>query len=139
MNISITIFQQLNNKQSIAYSLIRIFLGVALFIRGYILTTDPGAFFTLDTEAKMHMFYSYISIMHLLGGFLLATGLFARLGALAQVPILFAAVFFVHAKNGFMMGGQSLELASLVLFLLVIFTVFGAGRFSLNNYFKFDY
>jgi len=128
--------QKLDSRQGVAYSSIRIFLGIALFIRGWLLVADPGAIFVLDIGEEMHMFYSYVTIIHLLGGFLLAIGLFTRFAALFQIPILFSAVFLIDAKDGLMMGGQSLELASLVLFLLIIYFVFGSGPLALNNYFK---
>lgn len=128
------ILQRLNGTQAIAYSLIRIFLGVALFIRGIVLVSNPGAIYTLDSQHQMHMFYSYITIIHLLGGFCMAIGFFTRIGALLQIPILFSAVFIIHAKDGLMMGGQSMELAALVLFLLVIYLFFGSGPLSGGKY-----
>ena len=132
------IYKRLDDCQNIAYSLIRIFLGIALFTRGIILVSNPGAIFMLDTQEEMHMFYSYVTIIHLLGGFMMAIGFFTRLGALLQIPILFSAVFFIHAKNGLMMGGQSLELAVLVLFLLVIYFIFGSGPLVLSKFFKLN-
>lgn len=77
--------------------------------------------------------YSYIAIVHLIGGALLAVGFFTRLAALIQIPILFGAVFFVHLKQGFLQSGQSLELSIMVLFILVIFFLFGAGELSIDN------
>ena len=129
------LLNKINSDQSIAYALIRIFLGSALFIRGVILASNPGAISKLVAEDNLHMWYSYITIGHLLGGLALALGLFSRLGALLQIPILIGAVFVVH-NSGLMMGGQSLELAALVLFLLIIYFLFGAGSYSLNQRFK---
>lgn len=129
----------LEDNQQYAYAFIRIFLGIALFTRGVILVDNPYKIYVLDLDAKMHMFYSYVTIIHLLGGFLMALGLFTRIGALIQVPILFTAVFFIHAGSGLMIGGQSLELAALVLFLLLIYVVFGSGKLSLNNFFGLKY
>lgn len=126
-------------NQKYAYALIRMFLGTALFIRGVILVSNPDKIFVLDMEAKMHMFYSYVTIMHLLGGFLMAVGLFTRVGAILQLPILFSAVFLIHGVSGLMVGGQSLELAALVLFLLLVYTVFGSGVFAVNNFLKLKY
>lgn len=128
------VFDRLESQQNIAYSFIRIFLGLALFIRGGILVSNPGAIIELIGEEKLHMWFSYVIIGHLLGGLSLTLGLYARVGALMQIPILIGAVFFVH-YDGFMMGGQSLELAVLVLFLLVIYFLFGSGTLSLNRYF----
>ncbi len=127
-------FQWLDNNDSLAYSLIRIFLGVALFVRGWIFFSNPGEITKLASVDNMHMWYSYITIAHLIGGFLLTLGFLSRVAALLQVPVLLGAVFIVHTKQDLMMVGQSLELAVLVLVLLVIFSLFGPGSFSLNKY-----
>ena len=135
MNQFDEIMERLNSHQNTAYSFIRIFLGVALFVRGWILVMDPGAITELAAEDKLHMWYSYITIGHLLGGLSLAFGFFTRFGAMFQIPILVGAVFIVH-EQGLMMGGQSLELAALVLFLLNVYLFFGSGPISLDNYFS---
>ena len=124
------------DKQSgIGYSLIRIFLGLALAIRGWIILTNPDAIFELGVGREHFMWISLVAVIHLLGGILLSLGFYARLGALMQIPILFSATFFVYGHTKLMMGGQSLELASLVLFLLCIYFVFGAGKISVRDHF----
>lgn len=126
----------LNNHLNYAYALIRIFLGIALFIRGWVLIQNPDAITQLVGDDKMHMWYSYITFAHLIGGALIAVGLISRLGALVQIPILFSAVFLVHANDGLMMGGESFELATMVFFLLGLVLFFGSGPFSLDRYFQ---
>lgn len=135
MNSIEQIIKKLDNNKSIAYSLIRVFLGVALFVRGWFLISDPAAIIEIAGENKLHMWYSYIAVAHLIGGILMTIGFFTRLGALIQIPILFAAAFIVHAKGGLMMGGQSLELAALVLFLLIIVFIFGSGSLTVAKIF----
>ncbi len=78
------------------------------------------------------MLVHYITIAHLVGGLMLAAKLFTRLAALVQIPILIGAVFFVHIEEGLFAPGQSLKLAALVLFLLILVAVFGPGHFSLD-------
>lgn len=126
----------LDSNTNIAYSLIRAFLGVALFVRGVILASDPAAITTLAGEDKIYWWYSYITVAHLIGGFSLAVGLLTRLGSLLQIPILFGAVFLVHLKQGLLSVGQSLELSVLVFVLLLVHFVFGAGVFSIDSYLK---
>lgn len=130
------ILESLNNNQNIAYSFIRTFIGIALFVRGLILFSDPDAIMELVTDNTYHMWYSYVTMGHLIGGLFLALGIFTRLGSLLQIPILFGAVFIVHEK-GLMKAGQSMELAVLVLFLLVICFIFGSGEKSLGSRFNF--
>lgn len=126
----------LNSNTSIAYSLIRVFLGIALFVRGFILASDPAAITTLAGEDKIYWWYSYITIAHILGGLSLAVGFLTRLGSLLQIPVLFGAVFLVHLKQGLLSVGQSLELSVLVLVLLLIHFVFGGGSLSFDETLK---
>ena len=126
----------LNKNTNVAFSLIRIFLGLALFIRGIILASNPAVITILAGEDKIYWWYSYITIAHLIGGLSLALGLLTRLGALLQIPVLFGAVFLVHLKQGLLSVGQSLELSVLVLMLLLLYFIFGSGVFSVDNYLK---
>lgn len=128
-------FDWFNRNQTTAYALIRIFLGIALLTRGVFLMNNPDALTKLIDDNMLYAWFSYIAIAHIAGGLSLLLGIFTRLGALIQIPILTAAVFVVHVEKGLMMGGQSLELASLVLFLLVIYFLFGAGPLSLDQKF----
>ena len=135
MNQFIESLHWLDRKHEVAYSMIRIFLGVALFVGGWILISDPEAITRIVTGDNMHGWSSYITIAHLVGGLLIAIRALTRLGVWFQVSILFSAVVFVPAEKGLMMGGQSLELATLVLFLLAIFALFGGGIYSIDRYF----
>jgi len=128
------IIQTLENNRDTAYSLIRIILGIALFVRGIILMSNPSAITQLAGSEDIYWWHSYITIAHIFGGLLLALGFFSRLGALIQLPILIGAVFFIHIKQGLMMSEQSLELAVLVLVLLLIFFLFGSGPFAFDKY-----
>jgi uncharacterized membrane protein YphA (DoxX/SURF4 family) len=74
----------------------------------------------------------YVVAAHLCGGILLALGLGTRLAAAVQIPPLIGAVLFVHIGEGLLTAGQSLEFAALVLAMLSVFAVFGAGQLSLD-------
>jgi uncharacterized membrane protein YphA (DoxX/SURF4 family) len=134
MKLFSDILHWFETHNGLAYSLIRIFLGIALFIRGWILISDPSAIIELGGTDKLYWWYSYISIAHLIGGFLLTLGLITRLATLLQIPILAAAVFYVHFRQGLVTSGQSLELSVLVLILLVIYFLFGSGVLAVDNY-----
>lgn len=130
---------KLNQNQQLPYAIIRVFLGIALFIRGEIIFSNPNAIIEVIDQDQLFIWYAYIAIAHMLGGLLIAVGFYTRIGAMIQIPILFSAVFMYHAKDGLMMGGQSLELAIIVLFLLFIYFVFGPGKWSVNYYFRKDF
>ncbi len=126
-------FNYFEERKSLAYSLIRIFLGFALFIRGILFVSDPHNLTQLAGSEQNFYLFAYVAIGHLLGGFLLGIGFFTRLAALIQIPILLGAVFIVHLKQGLLSAGQSLELSVLVLFLLIVFFLFGDGDLSLDK------
>jgi putative oxidoreductase len=121
-------------NHNLAYSFIRIFLGAALFIRGWFLFSDPAALTELARADQQYWYFSYITISHLLGGFCLAIGLLTRFAALLQIPVLIGAVLVVHLEQGFMTAGQSLELDVLVLVLLGVYFLFGSGVLSVDKF-----
>lgn len=119
------------------FDLVRIYLGIALFVRGALFIADPNRFlaFAGQTDSWFWpMFLAhYVALAHLCGGLLLALGLVTRLAAAVQVPILVGAVFVVHWNQGLLSVNQSLELAGLVLALLVSYAVFGSGPLSVDQ------
>ncbi|MDP3312065.1 DoxX family protein [Lutibacter sp.] len=134
MNVLTSLSTSLDTKTGTAYSLIRIFLGIALTVRGWLILANPESLIDLGVNRELFVWVSLVGVTHLIGGVLLCIGFLTRLGALIQIPILFSAAFFIHAHTKLMMGGQSIELASLVLFLLCMFFVFGAGSFSITEF-----
>ena len=122
-----------------ALDLVRIYLGIGLFVRGLYFLTNSEAYFALMPETGPGFLVSgtllhYVALAHLGGGLLLTVGLLTRIAALVQVPILLGAVLFVHRSAGLLGGDQSFELAAMVLFLLVLFTLMGGGPWSLDAY-----
>lgn len=124
----------LDSKIDMGYSFIRIFLGIALLIRGWLILSNPDLLIELGVERELFIWVSLVGIIHVVGGFMLFIGFLTRLGALIQIPILISAIFFVYNHTQLMMGGESLELAVLVLFLLGIFSVAGSGPLSVGQY-----
>jgi putative oxidoreductase len=76
----------------------------------------------------------YVIFAHILAGPLIAAGLFTRIACLLQLPILIGAVFLVNYPKGLFSVGNhmELEISLIVLVGLVVFMVFGAGRFSID-------
>ena len=118
---------------------IRIYLGLGLFARGLLLVTNTSTGYFIDLLQRANqpwlltgILLHYVILAHLIGGALLTIGFCTRLASLAQIPILAGAVFLVHRQDGLFALGQSLEFSALVLFLLVVITISGAGRLSLD-------
>lgn len=119
--------------QDVGYAFIRIYLGVALFIRGVIFLANPSAITELAVEQNVGWMVPYVTFAHLIGGALLAVGLLTRIAALIQIPVLLGAVFLIHLDEGLVATGQSLELSVLVLFLLAVVFLTGSGPYALDN------
>jgi uncharacterized membrane protein YphA (DoxX/SURF4 family) len=128
----------IDDNREVVVDLVRIYLGIGLFVRGVLFAATPEGVevlvdlseFSLASAALAH----YVTFAHLLGGLMLAAGLLTRLASLVQIPVLAGAVFLVHLPEGLLTADQSLEFATLVLFLLVVVFVFGGGPWSADRY-----
>lgn len=110
---------------------VRIYLGVGLLIKGVSLLSQPQMLDGLQGTVLAPLI-SVVPYMHIVGGALLAIGIFPRLAALVNIPVLFAATFLIHGRNmGTLAGREGFEFSALVLFLLCLIAVRGAGRLSL--------
>ena len=83
--------------------IIRMLLGLFLIGKGYIFLNNSGYLRYLIIENRaiqqspeiISALIDYVTYIHLVGGFLIFLGLFTRLWALLNLPIVFGAVFFV--------------------------------------------
>ncbi len=122
-----------------AFDLLRMYLGVALFVRGVVFISDAGAFMALlgnDSTAFLQssVLVHYVALGHVFGGFMMAAGLLTRVAALVQIPILAGAVAVSQAQGGLMAGTQGFEISALTLFLLVLVLLYGSGQWSADHY-----
>lgn len=129
------------NRADYFLDVVRIYLGIGLFAKGIqFLVNSDFAGVSLMQDGKMDLMMGimshYIPLAHIAGGALLAAGLITRFAALAQLPILVGAVFFVHLPQGMFTRGQTFEFALLVTFLLVVFMLAGGGPLSVDRYFE---
>lgn len=120
--------------------LIRLYLGLGLFVRGLILIFNVKTDLFVDLLAKTNqpwimsaIVLHYVALAHFVGGAMLTLGFLTRIAAAVQIPVLAGAVVFIHGKEGLLANSQSLEFSALVLFLLGLIFVSGAGRFSLDH------
>ncbi|HEX5041904.1 MAG TPA: DoxX family protein [Candidatus Polarisedimenticolaceae bacterium] len=123
----------------VLFDLIRIYLGIGLFVKGIQFTWDDGYISNLLLQSGRLQVLStaiahYIPIAHIGGGLLLAMGFMTRTAVLFQLPILAGAVFLIHMQEGLFTRGQNLEFTALVLFLLLLILVHGPGRLSVDHY-----
>ena len=121
------------------------FLDIFRIALGIFLTYKGLWFITHMDELKMtaqgaNVYFAgavishYVVFAHILGGPLIVAGLFTRIVSAMQLPILIGAVFMVNYPKGFLSLGNHMELevSIIVLVGLLIFMIFGAGKYSLD-------
>ena len=130
--------QWIQAQGDIFVDLVRIYLGIGLFIKSIWFMTHQDYLNQLIAKAENLVFVQaavahYVIPVHLVGGLLLAVGLLTRVAALAQIPILAGAIFYVYLPQVmFVEPRQSLEFSALVLFLLILILIHGGGRWSVD-------
>jgi len=117
--------------------LIRVLLGIVLFVKGIEFMTNfeemeklalpfqnvPGGMIVLH----------YLVPAHFVGGILIMVGLLTRWAAIAQLPILFGAILTNFLGT---MNTNNLMLALIVLLTSLFFVVYGSGKHSVDYYLK---
>ena len=118
--------------------LLRAALGIALVSKGISFISDMISLKAL-LESSFGFLPDWIALVitwiHLLCGFLITIGLFTRLSALIQIPILIGAVI-INLSMGIFTPGSELLFSLLVLVLLVLFLFEGGGELSVEDYIK---
>ena len=118
--------------------LFRMALGIFITYKGLQFITHMNQL--ENTTAGINVWFAgaflshYVIFAHVLAGPLIAAGLFTRIACLLQIPILIGAVFLVNYPKGLFSVGNhmELEISLIVLAGLIVFMVFGAGRFSID-------
>ena len=117
--------------------IIRIGLGIFLFVKGYMFIQDTEALFSIMRKSQFPWvsmgLAHYVAFAHLVGGLFIAMGLITRIAILFQLPILLGAVFFINPERGFYSENTELWSSVIVLILLIVFLIFGSGRFSVDR------
>lgn len=117
----------------------RIILGAFITFKGIEFMAD---FDKLEraAESVTHAFTGasvahYVVFAHLLAGPLIMVGFYTRVMCAIQIPILIGAIVFVNYPKGFLSIGNHMELeVSIgVLAATVVFMIFGAGKFSIDE------
>ena len=119
---------------------LRVALGLCLFIKGFDFIQNSveltGFFSATSYFGRATWINTVIPWLHLLGGTMIIAGLYTRVWALAQIPILLGAVIFINMSTGPFAGETNIMFPLIILVLLVFFLVEGGGPISLDNYFR---
>jgi uncharacterized membrane protein YphA (DoxX/SURF4 family) len=118
--------------------LVRIYLGIGLLIKGIFYLQNPALMGIAGAPGWLTAAAKFAPFVHIVGGLLLAAGVLTRVAALIQMPIVFAALFYLHLPRmaQSMQAREAVEFSALVLFLLSIFFVVGPGPLSLAERFN---
>lgn len=116
--------------------IIRIALGLFLCYKGVdVLLNMSELTNTMANRAPFSSFAfllagHYAAFAHIVGGILLALGLFTRLACIIQIPVLLGAIIFVNTSKDMLRPYSELFLSVLVLLLLIYFLIVGNGPWS---------
>lgn len=117
--------------------LLRIALGIFLFIKGVNFMADSAMLVSLfkpmQNMAGGMIVVHYVAPAHFIGGMLIAFGLLTRWAIIAQIPILIGAILINFVGE---MNTNNLILAIFILLICVFFLLYGSGKHSLDYYFK---
>jgi len=98
-------------------TVLRIMLGVVFIAHGYyfydVVTSDAlSAMITKRLGLPLGDYVtSYILLAHFVGGIMLILGIFTRLAAMANLPIMMGAVLLFHFDQGFFLRGVIIDAA----------------------------
>jgi putative oxidoreductase len=122
------------------FDLVRMLLGLFLIMKGAVFFTKYA--FLRDiilssgslskSEDMVAFLIYYVTYVHLVGGVLIFIGLYTRVAALLQLPIVFGAIFFINILSSFV--NSEFWLSALVMALLMLFVIIGSGPLSLDHF-----
>ncbi|HOZ75450.1 MAG TPA: DoxX family protein [Flavobacterium sp.] len=120
-----------------AMDLLRIALGVFLFVKGTSFVTNSQ--YLVDLLSPLSnipggmLTFHYIAAAHIMGGVMIAVGLLTRWAIIAQLPILVGAVVINFIG---VMQIPNLLIATATLVACLFFLVYGGGKHSADYFFK---
>ncbi|TSD67671.1 DoxX family protein [Inquilinus sp. KBS0705] len=120
--------------------ILRIFLGFFLLLKGcaflanvnYLERILANQQLTTLSEAAIAFIMFVVVMLHIVGGVLIMLGIYTRAAAIAQLPVVIAAMFVINIfKSPFNTDFYALVIT---LILLLVFIVIGSGTFSLDRW-----
>ena len=119
---------------------LRVVLGVVYIAHAYLAFIIIGPARFVEEQRAMHIPLPeigvwYVIVAHGLGGLLLILGLLVRWAALANIPIMAGALWFVHLQQGFFILGAKLgyEYVLVMLGATIAQALLGAGAFTFRK------
>lgn len=118
--------------------LLRLILGIVFIMHAYLALFVFGPSGMIQYQIKNNIPFPqlatwYLILAHGLGGILLVLGVLTRWAALANVPVMLGAVFFVHWSKGFWVFNGGYEYALVLAVASVAQALLGPGAFTLRR------
>jgi uncharacterized membrane protein YphA (DoxX/SURF4 family) len=127
------------NREDLTATVLRVFLGLILVAKGVVFLSNADELRSIILESRFRagtaFLVSYVTFAHLFGGVFIIIGLFTRVVALLQLPILIGALFFILPAQGMLFNGEFF-LSVLVLLLIIYTLMVGPGEMSMDDYLK---
>lgn len=142
MNITTKIEEWADSHHPRWIDFVPIALSLFILYKGILFISNTDALIGIAESMEIIFFNMalahYVAFAHLVGGILIAIGLLTRLATLFQLPILFFAVFFVNINQGFLsvINNLEFEISLVVFILLIVFLIYGSGKFSVDHWMK---
>ena len=119
---------------------LRLVLGVIYIAHAYLALVVMGPANAVEYQRAMHIPLPqigvwYLIVAHGLGGIMLILGILVRWVALANIPIMAGALWFVHLRQGFFIldGKNGYEYMLVLLGATIAQALLGAGAFTLRK------
>jgi putative oxidoreductase len=119
---------------------LRLVLGVIYISHAYLALVVMGPAKAAEYQRAIHIPLPEIGVWYLiaahgLGGILLILGLLVRWAALANIPVIAGALWFVHLQQGFFIFGSKIgyEYMLVLLGATIAQALLGAGAFTLRK------
>jgi len=120
--------------------LIRILLGIIILMKGvaYIFNREEVINMIQQSTSEFLSFSiaHYVIASFLVGGVAIIIGLFTRTACILQIPAILGSIILVDFHKNLFALNSLVGYSVMVLFLLMFYTFYGAGVFSIDNYIK---
>jgi len=128
-----------NTHHPVVLDPVRIALGMFLLFKGATFMNNTASLHSIianqdaiavPNDLLMTIVY-LVAFVHLVGGIMIALGVLTRFASLIQIPIMVGAVILANSVD--LPVNTDLWLSIVVLVLLVVFTILGSGKLSIER------
>jgi uncharacterized membrane protein YphA (DoxX/SURF4 family) len=120
--------------------IIRIFLGIAIFIKGIFFIQNSDALLEIMQSSQIKgwafIVEHQVAFTYLVGGILIAIGLLTRVAIAFSLLVFFGSIFCCLTNTGFFSVYSDLAFSVVVFVLLIFYMVWGPGKFSVDAYMR---